>query len=94
MNNADFVNISCKVGQGVDLQDLQGVRQLNEKKAFAQKQFELNHGIMGKATHLHTINTDNYDSRKKLLDWRVHIRFIMAKKGLEKCRQLHVCSQK
>ena len=77
MNNADFVNISCKVGQGVDLQDLQNNSNL----------------IMEKATHLHTINTDNYDSRKKLLEWRVHIRFIMAKKGLEKCRQLHVCSQ-
>ena len=37
MNNADFVNISCKVGQGVDLQDLQGVRQLNEKKSFCTK---------------------------------------------------------
>ena len=91
MNNADFVNISCKVGQGVDLQDLQGVRQLNEKKKFLHK--NNSNLIMEKATHLHTINTDNYDSRKKLLDWRVHIRFIMAKKGLEKCRQLHVCSQ-
>ena len=37
MNNADFVNVSCKVGQGVDLQDLQGVRQLNEKKSFCTK---------------------------------------------------------